>query len=163
MAHIMQTFTVLPILQPCPPKPGKHLGFSLELQELGAAVILPVVAAQGPPNPNVTLLAWEVLELQISGGWESTAGKHIIVCGHCIALVLIPSALLETGHQAMGIFSLIQSSHCQFSGHFHLCSSHGSEALQWRRGPQHQDVHCSAPHSASYNHTDPHIMRWGQN
>lgn len=131
MAHIIQTFTVLPILQPSPHKPGKHLGFSLERQELGAAMILPVVAAQGPPNPKVTLLAWEVLELQISGGWESTAGKHIIVCGHRIALVLTPSALLETGHQATGIFSLTQSSHCHsfqavFTSAHHMAQRHCS-------------------------------------
>lgn len=65
------------------------------LQELEAAMMLLVVAAQGPPNLKVTLLAWqtaawEVLELQIAGGWASIVGKRIIVCDHHIALVIIP-------------------------------------------------------------------------
>lgn len=52
--------------------------------------MLPTVAAQGPPNPKVTRLAWEVLELQITGGWASIVEKHVIVCDHHVALVLIP-------------------------------------------------------------------------
>lgn len=91
-------------------------------------------------------------------------GKPIIIHGHHFALVLIP--LSTNGHRTSGQGDLQSDPKqplSQFSGNFHLCSSRGSEALQWRRGPQHQDVHCSAPHPASYNHTDPHTMRWGQN
>lgn len=160
MAHIIQTFTVLLILKPSPHKPVKLLGFRSELQELRAALILPVEAAQGPPNPKVTLLAWEVLELQISSSWESIVGKPIIIHGHHSVLVLIP--LSTTGHRTSGQGNLQPDPKqplSQFSGYFHLCPSRGSEALQWRRAPQHQDVHCSAPHPASYNHTDSHTMR----
>lgn len=73
---MIQAVTVLLVLQPSPHKPGKHLGLGAELQELEAAVMLPMVAAQGPPNPKATVLAWEVLKLQITGGWSIIVQKH---------------------------------------------------------------------------------------
>lgn len=129
---MIQAFTVLLVLQPSPCKSSEHLGLGAEMQELEAAMMLLMVAAQGPPNPKVTLLAWEVLKLQITGGWASIVGKHIIVRDHHIALVLIP---LGTGHQARGIFSLTQSSCC-----------HSFKAVVTSA---HHNVHCCAPHPAS--------------
>lgn len=90
VAHIVQAVTALLVLQMCPCKRSKHLGLGAVPQELEAAVMLLMVAEQGPPNLKVTLLAWEVLKLQIAGGWASIAGKHIIACDHHIAAVLIP-------------------------------------------------------------------------
>ena len=102
IAHIIQAVTVLLVLQPSPCKPGEHLSLEAELQELEAAMMLPMVAAQGPPNLKVTLLAWEVLELQIAGGWASIVGKHNIICDHHIALVLIPLGTAGDGISGQG-------------------------------------------------------------
>jgi len=54
VAHVIQAVTVLLVLQPSPYKPGEHLGFRAELQELQAAMMLPMVAAQEATKPEGT-------------------------------------------------------------------------------------------------------------